>query len=136
MSLSLSLVSLPEISISLASPEEPIVEPFSPFSPETPTSVEEDSYRPSLLSPPPVVSPKFARQLSPLRPTDAPISGKGLEREHFDAMLKACRERSAAVGAKKSPDLRKEIALKAHKTKQSMSLKYLGCLHESYDPFR
>lgn len=120
MSISLSVVPVPEISISLASPEEPVVEPFSPFALETPTLVEEDSYRPSLLSPPPIVSPKFARQLSPLRPADLPSSGKGLERERFDALLKACRDRNASGGAKKSPDLRKEVALKAYKTKQSM----------------
>lgn len=94
------------------------MEPFSPFAPDTPTSFEEDLYRPTLLSPPPIVSPKLVRQLSPLRPTDAPNPAKGLERERFDALLKSCRERNASVGAKKSPDLRKEIALKAHKTKQ------------------
>jgi len=33
-------------------------------------------------------------------------------------MLQASRERSAAAGAKKAADLRKEIALKAHKSKQ------------------
>ena len=36
-------------------------------------------------------------------------------------MLKTSRERSAALGHKKSPDLRKELALKAYKSKQSMS---------------
>jgi hypothetical protein len=43
---------------------------------------------------------------------------KGLERDRFDMLLKASRERHTAVGAKKAQDLRKEIALKAHKTKQ------------------
>lgn len=121
MSPTLSLVLVPEISISLASPEEPTVEPFSPFTPDSPAFrlADDDEYRPTLLSPPPIVSPKFIRQLSPLRPIDASNPSKGLERERFDAILQACKDRNATVAAKKSPDLRKEIALKAHKTKQS-----------------
>lgn len=79
---------------------------------------EPDSPRPALLSPPPVVSPLSPRQLSPLRPSDSPVRGQGLERERFEALLKASRERNLAVGGKKSPDLRKEIALKVHKSKQ------------------
>jgi hypothetical protein len=81
--------------------------------------LEDDGNRASFLTPPPTASAsKFGRQLSPLRPADAPVAGKGLERERFEALLKASRERNAAVGAKKAVDLRKEIALKAHKTKQ------------------
>jgi hypothetical protein len=60
-------------------------------------------------------------QLSPLRPPDSPVKATGLERERFEAMLKASKERSAAVGAKKEADLRKEIALKTHKSKQGQS---------------
>ena len=78
-----------------------------------------DSFRPQLLSPPPTgSSPRFPRQLSPLCPPDSPVVGSGLQRERFEAMLKASKERSMAVGAKKSADLRKEIALKTHKNKQ------------------
>ena len=58
--------------------------------------------------------------LSPLRPVDVPVTGKGLERERFEALLRASKERNAALGGKKDVDLRKEIALKAHKTKQGM----------------
>ncbi|KAI0762832.1 hypothetical protein C8Q74DRAFT_181703 [Fomes fomentarius] len=113
----LALSPVPAISISLASPEEPAPEPFSPFSECSFLSDDSDSFRPTLLSPPPpsAVSP---RQLSPLRPKDAPVTGKGLERERFEALLQASRERNAAVGSKRPNDLRKEIALKVHKSKQ------------------
>ncbi|CDO72385.1 hypothetical protein BN946_scf184977.g84 [Trametes cinnabarina] len=113
----LALSPVPEISISLASPEEPTPEPFSPFSQCSFLSDDQDSFRPTLLSPPPpvAVSP---RQLSPLRPKDAPITGKGLEREKFEALLQASRQRNSALGSKKSTDLRKEIALKVHRNKQ------------------
>ncbi|EJF66555.1 hypothetical protein DICSQDRAFT_130813 [Dichomitus squalens LYAD-421 SS1] len=112
----LALSPVPEISISLASPEEPAPEPFSPFSECTFLSDDSESFRPSLLSPPP--SSMTPKQLSPLRPKDAPVTGKGLERERFEAMLQAQRERNAALGSKRSSDLRKEIALKVHKSKQ------------------
>lgn len=123
---------VPEISISLAPPEESFKEPFSPFtttgstpSPPTPVPQDDDGFRAMLLSPPPTVSPRFPRQLSPLRPDDAPIKGKGLERARFEELLKTSRERNVAVGGKRSPDLRKEIAIKVHKTKQGM---FISCL--------
>jgi len=112
---------VPEISISLAPPEEILEEPYSPFSPTffIMPDDDDDAFRPKHLSPPAAVtSPRFARQLSPLRPLDAPVMGAGLGRERFEAMLKASKERSAAAGAKKAANLRKEIALKAHKSKQ------------------
>lgn len=113
-------VCLPEISISPAPPQEAAKEPYSPLSGSHPQNLKEpDSPRPALLSPPPTGTPHLYRQLSPLRPDDAPISGRGLERERFEALLRASRERNAAVGAKRPPDLRKEIAVKAHKSKQS-----------------
>ena len=109
---------VPEISISLAPPEEPTIEPYSPFSAtsfSTPTTPEDyDGFRPVLLSP----TPSSAKPLSPLRPHDAAVRGKGLERERFEELLRASRERNAAVGSKKPTDLRKEIALKVHKNKQ------------------
>ncbi|KAL7285649.1 hypothetical protein ACG7TL_000754 [Trametes sanguinea] len=113
----LALSPVPEISISLASPEEPTPEPFSPFSQCSFLSDDQDSFRPTLLSPPPPVA-VTPRQLSPLRPKDAPVTGKGLEREKFEALLQASRERNSALGSKKSTDLRKEIALKVHRNKQ------------------
>ncbi|THH21469.1 hypothetical protein EW146_g77 [Bondarzewia mesenterica] len=109
---------VPEISISPAPPADPLVEPFSPFDfqPLSPAFDVQDGYRPSLLSPPPTVSRRFMRQSSPLRPADA--TGKGLDSARFEALLASTRERNAASGTKKTPDLRKEIALKAHKSKQ------------------
>lgn len=122
--------SVPSISISLALPDEPPVEPFSPFDtqPPSPFSSQDDSYRPSLLSPPPVISPRFYRQPSPLRPVDTLPAGKGLDRGQFEALLASTRERNAS--AKKEPNLRKELALKAHKSKQSTlssDYRFLSC---------
>ncbi|KAK0465373.1 uncharacterized protein EV420DRAFT_1744484 [Desarmillaria tabescens] len=110
-------VPLPQISISPAPPQEESEEPFSPFAWATVSpDGEKDSFRPSHLSPPPA-NGRFVRQLSPLRPLEAPVSGKGLERGRFEALLRASRERNKAASAKKT-DLRKEVALKAHRNKQ------------------
>ncbi|RDB29101.1 hypothetical protein Hypma_015323 [Hypsizygus marmoreus] len=113
-----ALAHIPHISISPAPADEPQVEPYSPFSSSTRASpLGDDSFRPVHLTPPPTLT-RFHKQLSPLRPHDDPIPGKGLERERFEALLQASRERNAAFGGKKAGDLRKEIALKAHKNKQ------------------
>lgn len=114
--------SLPLISISPAPPLEPIVEPFSPF-PKVVTVDDEDSFRPRHLTPPPTHT-KFSTFLpSPLRSSEfdnsSILAGKGLERERFEALLKASRERNCMMGLKKGNDLRKEIALKVHKNKQA-----------------
>ena len=59
----LALSPVPEISISLASPEEPPVpEPFSPFAQCTFLTDDQDSFRPSLLSPPPSLRPPLTGQ--------------------------------------------------------------------------
>lgn len=112
---------LPQISISPPPPEEPVVEPYSPFSALSPPSQreEEDAFRPVHLTPPPNVTTFRRQPLSPLRPRETVVSSsKGLERERFEALLKASRERNSLVGTRKEVDLRKEITLKAHKTKQ------------------
>lgn len=116
----MAIQSLPEIYISPPPPSEYFVEPFSPFD-NVKFAVEEDerSYRPTLLSPPPCFHASIPRHLSPLSPEDAPVKGQGLERERFERLLKSSRERSAALGSKKAPDLRKELAVKTYKTKQS-----------------
>ena len=110
---------IPQISISLAPPEEIPEEPRSPFSPSSWAVLLEsdENFRPQHLSPMSAGSPSFPKVLSPLRPDDAPVKGAGLERQRFEALLKASRERSSATGARKAADLRKEIALKAHKSK-------------------
>ncbi|KAI9462432.1 hypothetical protein BJY52DRAFT_147211 [Lactarius psammicola] len=110
-------LSVPSISISFATADDPTPEPFSPFDAQTTLPASQpDSYRPSLLSPPPVVSPRFHRQPSPLRPAHTLPAGKGLDHNSFEALLASTRERNA--NAKKEPNLRKELALKAHKSKQ------------------
>jgi len=107
---------VPFIAISLAPTVEPSREPFSATSPTTPPLQALDrGFKQALLSP--LRSPCSPRQSSPLRPAESPVSGHGLEHDRFDALLKASKERNAA-GGKRSPDLRKEIALKAHKSKQ------------------
>lgn len=107
-------LSIPSISISLA--EDPPVHSPLDSQPPTPTS-QEDDYRSSFLSPPPVVSPRFHRQPSPLRPADTQFIGKGLDPGRFEALLASTRERNACT--KKEPNLRKELAMKTHKSKQS-----------------
>lgn len=111
---------IPQISIHLAPVEDIPEEPRSPFSPSswTVTPDSGNSFRPQHLSPISAGSPSFAKVLSPLRPLDSPIKGAGLERQRFEAMLKASKERSSATGARKAADLRKAIALKAHNSKQ------------------
>jgi len=114
--MALTNLSVPSISISFAIADDPRPEPFSPFDAQTtPVAYHHDSYRPSLLSPP-VVSPRFHRQSSPLRPAHTLPVGKGLDHSSFEALLASTRERNAS--AKKEPNLRKELALKAHKCKQ------------------
>ncbi|KAL0580281.1 hypothetical protein V5O48_001698 [Marasmius crinis-equi] len=112
--------SLPLISISLAPPEDPIVEPFSPF-PKVSVQLDDDNdgFRPQHLTPPPTQA-KFSTFLpSPLRGSSNDAAGKGLERDRFEALLRATKERNAVAGLKKGSDLRKEIALKVHKNKQA-----------------
>ncbi|KAF4572731.1 hypothetical protein EYR36_007241 [Pleurotus pulmonarius] len=105
---------LPQISISPAPPLEPEAEPYSPFAKSSFVVNDSDGFRPSHLTPPPTGSPRFVHQSSPLRPADAP-QNKGLDSNKFEALLQATRERNQA---KKESDLRKEVALKAHKHKQ------------------
>ena len=104
-------LSIPSISISLA--EDPVHSPFDSLPPSPPT--EDDDYRSSYLSPPPILSARFHRHPSPLRPANA--TGEGLDSGRFEALLASTRERNAC--AKKGLDLRKELAMKAHKSKQS-----------------
>jgi len=111
---------LPEICICPPPPSESTAEPSSPFDGVDFTVKEDEgNHRPALLSPQPSMS--IPRHLSPLSPADAPVKGQGLERERFERLLKSSRERSAALGHKKTLDLRKELAVKTCKTKQSAS---------------
>lgn len=102
--------SIPQISISPAPPEEYRPESSSPFT-SLVISVQDDGFRPTHLTPPPT-STTFKRIRSPLKPVDDP---KGLADDRFAALLNSSK---AYSGGKRDVDLRKEIALKAHKTKQ------------------
>ncbi|KAF8633948.1 hypothetical protein AX15_001131 [Amanita polypyramis BW_CC] len=113
-----SPATIPEIFISPAPPEEPIAEPYSPFA-SIKYPNKDDGFRPRLLTPPPT---------SPLRtrPSSSPYSGgynsdeerfdynEGLDKQHFEALLQATRERNA----KRTPSLLREVTLRAHQTKQ------------------
>lgn len=114
--------SIPHISVSLAPPDEPATEPYSPFSHLRFSSNDLDGFRPQHLTPPPSHT-TFKTQPSPLRLSDTSVTGGGLQQEQFDALLRASKERNAPGnmwGAKKALDLRKEVALKAHKNKQGL----------------
>ncbi|KAG1715638.1 hypothetical protein ID866_1520 [Astraeus odoratus] len=104
---------VPFICISPASPEESLPLP-SPSTHGEPEVDDDDGFRSKHLSPPPHVSPRY---LSPLGASVHPAP-KGLDKEQFDRLLKASRERRAVMGVRKAPDLRKELAIKNQKTKQ------------------
>ena len=126
---------LPEICISPPPPAEHFIEPFSPFD-NIKFAIEEheDNYRPALLSPPPTASMPAPKHLSPLSPEEVPVKGQGLERERFELLLKSSRERSAALGHRKAPDLRKELALKTYKSKQSATFRPVVSAVRHVDP--
>ncbi|KAH7924886.1 hypothetical protein BV22DRAFT_1012365 [Leucogyrophana mollusca] len=109
---------LPHIRILPASPDKSLPEPYSPFHPVDLEEEDEDGYRSTYLSPPFIAPTEFRspRHSSPLRPPDCPIA-KGLDREQFDSLLKASRERKVALGSRKTPDLRRELAIKNQRTK-------------------
>ncbi|KAK2461766.1 hypothetical protein APHAL10511_006229 [Amanita phalloides] len=113
-----SPTTVPEISVSPAPPQEPINEPYSPFS-SIKYPDNDDGFRPRLLTPPPSSSLRT-------RHSSSPCSGgynsdeerfdynEGLDRYRFEALLQATRERNA----RRPPDLRREVTLKAHNAKQ------------------
>ena len=109
---------VPAIEISFAPLEESALEPTSPFAPFNKSFVVNDkmTYRPMHLSPPPTLAP------SPLRSLFSPTDSTGLEREQLQAMVvsQTQKERVIPTGTRRGPDLRKEVALKAHKSKQGV----------------
>ena len=120
---------LPVIEISLAPPEEPHPEPYSPFTPTMKASFASDlrihdpsdddegiePYRPALLSPPPPVGARPWAP-APIRKVVPSSKGSGLAESEFQALLRAARERPS----NKKQDLRREVAIKAHRSKQGM----------------
>jgi hypothetical protein len=112
--MALQNLSIPSISISLA--DDPPVHLPTPLDAQPPSPPsQEDEYRSSFLSPPPVFSHRFHKQSSPLRPMETPSTGKGLDPARFEALLASTKSAST----KKESNLRKELAMKAHKSKQS-----------------
>ena len=110
---------IPFISISPAPQEDPIEEPFSPFSALAAPSCDQNGFRPSHLSPPITVT-SLKRSFSHLNPV--PVVGQGLESQRFQNLLAASKQRNVSGGSNQSVEFRKEIAMKAHKTKHCMSL--------------
>lgn len=110
---------IPFISISPAPEEDPIVEPFSPFSALSVLPSVQDTFRPSHLTPPTTIT-SFKRSFSPFRPS--PV-GKGLESQKFQVLLAASKQRKASGGSNQSVEFRKEIALKAHRNGHCRSLR-------------
>jgi hypothetical protein len=125
---------VPSISIHFAAEELPVPEPASPFdriafisasSPKCPSPLSasysrDDQLRSTHLLPPPVLSPKQAEHQQHLTvATDRVTSGgAGLDPARFQALLQASR---SPTGSSKALDLRKEVAWKAHKSKQRQS---------------
>jgi len=97
---------VPKICISPAPPQEPTVEPYSPFSFIPQLTVHNDNFRPVLLTPPPSVH-RFGLGGA----TDG-SRGIGLESQRFQQLLNAVRERKASVS------LRKDLAVNIHKNRQ------------------
>lgn len=73
---------------------------------------ENDIYRSQYLIPPPMLSP-----IRGPRAQQLPSNKKGLDKERFEELLRASRER---INGRKAHDLRKEVALKAHNSKQGL----------------
>ncbi|KAL4068234.1 hypothetical protein V8B97DRAFT_1974193 [Scleroderma yunnanense] len=121
---------IPFICISPASPKKSHPVPHSPF-PSGDPEEDDDDFRAKHLSPPPIMSPRY---LSPLRSPSYPAP-RGLQREQFDLLLKASRERRAVLGVQRAPDLRKELAVKHQKNKQiERRTRFLSKLSEPPSP--
>jgi len=103
---------IPYISISPAPEEDPIVEPFSPFSALPVPPSDQNGFRPSYLTPPISIT-SFKHSYSPLHPV--PAVGQGLENQKFQVLLAASKQTKVPGGSNQSVEFRKEIAMKAHK---------------------
>lgn len=109
--------SIPHIRISPASPVKACPEPYSPFLSARSTDKDDCEHRPRSPSPQyhfPAISPRHS---SPLRPADCPPP-RELHRDQFDLLLEVSRDKRAALGSRKVPDLRKELAIKNQRNKQ------------------
>ena len=118
--------SVPRISISPAPPEDPVIEPYSPFAVIASPSLVNDAFRPLHLTPPPT-SLHFKSPYE--RKVDEEARGNGLDSGRFQQMLKATRERNASVG------LRKELAIKIQKNKQGVFF-YISIVRTRLNTYR
>jgi hypothetical protein len=109
--------SIPHICISPASPVKAYPEPYSPFLPAGNPDKDYCGYRPQSSSPQYHFPAIFPRHSSPLRPADCPPP-RELHRDQFDLLLEVSRDKRAALGSRKVPDLRKELAIKNQRNKQ------------------
>ncbi|KAF8807587.1 hypothetical protein BYT27DRAFT_7223401 [Phlegmacium glaucopus] len=105
---------IPFISISPAPQEDPIVEPFSPFSALAAPQVQ-NGFRLSHLTPPPTIT-SFRRSFSPLHLVQA--VGQGLESQQFQLLLAASKQKNVS-GSNQSAEFRKEVAMNAHYNRHS-----------------
>lgn len=100
---------IPSISVQLVPSTEPLgLEPILD------TNDMEDGPRPRHLLPPPVCHP--LRFEGPSR--ELPADKKGMVKGKIDDLVRLSRERTNMMSAKKSVDLRKEVAIKVHHAKQ------------------
>jgi hypothetical protein len=109
--------SIPHIRISPASPVKAYREPYSPFLSVGNPDKDDSGCPPQSLSPQyrfPAISPRHS---SPLRPADCPPPRES-HRDQFDLLLEVSRDKRAALGSRKVPDLRKELAIKNQRNKQ------------------
>jgi len=108
---------VPSINIEFCAEETQAKEPSSPF--DNISFVVDrgaESYRSVHLLPPPVHSPKDHGRASPTHPSTS--WGKGLDTARFEAL----RQSSKCSYNTVKHDLRKEVAMRAHQSKQSECL--------------
>lgn len=108
--------SIPHMRILPASPVKAYPKPYSPFLSAGNPDKDVCGYRPQSLSPQYHFPAIFPRHSSPLRPADCPP--RELHRDQFDLLLEVSRDKRAALGSRKVPDLRKELAIKNQRNKQ------------------
>lgn len=109
--------SIPHIRISPASPVKAYPKPCAPFLSTGNPDNDVCGYRPQSLTPQYLFPAIFPRHSSPLRPADCPPP-RELHRDQFDLLLEVSRGKRAALGSRKVPDLRKELAIKNQRNKQ------------------
>jgi len=116
---------VPRISISPPPPEEPLFEPYSPFAFIPQVLVDNGSFRPVLLTP-----PCTTQYLKPEGNRRREARGIGLESQRFQQLLKATRERKAAVHFRKELALKNNQGIFSFATRGGIQSSKLLCLAE------